>query len=62
MEEQEPITYLTQQEAAEIDHLLMGQIGFSVDQLMVCFMLKYLHQISIFSNFMSFGELHGGII
>lgn len=29
------ISYLTQREAAEIDELLMGPLGFSVDQLMV---------------------------
>lgn len=29
------VTYLTQQEAAEIDETLMGPLGFSVDQLMV---------------------------
>lgn len=29
------VTYLTQREAAEIDELLMGPLGFSVDQLMV---------------------------
>ncbi|KAI3454562.1 hypothetical protein Pfo_011225 [Paulownia fortunei] len=34
MEDQEPISYLTQQQAAEIDDLLMGHIGFSIDQLM----------------------------
>ncbi|KAF3771659.1 Pyridoxine/pyridoxamine 5'-phosphate oxidase 1 [Nymphaea thermarum] len=31
----EEISYLTQQEAAEIDQILMGPFGFSVDQLMV---------------------------
>ncbi|KAL0416957.1 UNVERIFIED_CONTAM: Pyridoxine/pyridoxamine 5'-phosphate oxidase 1, chloroplastic [Sesamum latifolium] len=34
MEEQESISYLTQQQAAEIDDLLMGNLGFSIDQLM----------------------------
>lgn len=29
------ISYLTQREAAEIDEILMGPLGFSVDQLMV---------------------------
>ncbi|XP_019152812.1 PREDICTED: pyridoxine/pyridoxamine 5'-phosphate oxidase 1, chloroplastic-like isoform X2 [Ipomoea nil] len=29
-----PISYLTHQEATEIDHLLMGPLGFSIDQLM----------------------------
>ncbi|KAL5054848.1 hypothetical protein RYX36_035530 [Vicia faba] len=29
------VTYLKQQEAAEIDETLMGPLGFSVDQLMV---------------------------
>lgn len=32
----ECLSYLKQQEAAEIDELLMGPLGFSVDQLMVC--------------------------
>lgn len=31
----EPVTYLSQREAAEIDEILMGPLGFSVDQLMV---------------------------
>lgn len=31
----EAISYLTQKEAAEIDEILMGPLGFSVDQLMV---------------------------
>jgi len=30
------VTYLTQRDAAEIDETLMGPLGFSVDQLMVC--------------------------
>ncbi|KAL0342783.1 UNVERIFIED_CONTAM: Pyridoxine/pyridoxamine 5'-phosphate oxidase 1, chloroplastic [Sesamum calycinum] len=34
MEEQESISYLTRQQAAEIDDLLMGNFGFSIDQLM----------------------------
>ncbi|KAK4437157.1 Pyridoxine/pyridoxamine 5'-phosphate oxidase 1, chloroplastic [Sesamum alatum] len=34
MEEQESISYLTQQQAAEIDDLLMGTLGFTIDQLM----------------------------
>lgn len=41
----ESISYLRQQEAAEIDEILMGPLGFSVDQLMVidfCFLLLYL--------------------
>lgn len=29
------ISYLNQREAAEIDEILMGPLGFSVDQLMV---------------------------
>ncbi|XP_050241170.1 uncharacterized protein LOC126690079 [Quercus robur] len=29
------ISYLTQREAAEIDEILMGPLGFSIDQLMV---------------------------
>lgn len=32
------ISYLTQREAAEIDEVLMGPLGFSVDQLMVRFL------------------------
>lgn len=31
----EEISYLTQQQAVEIDQILMGPFGFSVDQLMV---------------------------
>ncbi|KAL0440831.1 UNVERIFIED_CONTAM: Pyridoxine/pyridoxamine 5'-phosphate oxidase 1, chloroplastic [Sesamum radiatum] len=34
MEEQESISYLTRQQAAEIDDLLMDNFGFSIDQLM----------------------------
>ncbi|KAI3895852.1 hypothetical protein MKW98_025643 [Papaver atlanticum] len=30
----EPVTYLSQRDAAEIDEILMGPLGFSVDQLM----------------------------
>ncbi|XP_047965390.1 pyridoxine/pyridoxamine 5'-phosphate oxidase 1, chloroplastic-like [Salvia hispanica] len=33
MENPEPITYLTQQQAAEIDQLLMSQSGYTIDQL-----------------------------
>lgn len=33
----ESISYLNQREAAEIDEILMGPLGFSVDQLMVSF-------------------------
>lgn len=29
------VSHLTQREAAEIDEILMGPLGFSVDQLMV---------------------------
>lgn len=32
---QEAISYLSQREAAEVDEILMGPLGFSVDQLMV---------------------------
>lgn len=35
MQNPEAISYLTQREAAEIDEILMGPFGFSVDQLMV---------------------------
>jgi NAD(P)H-hydrate epimerase len=35
MQNPEAISYLTQREAAEIDEILMGPLGFSVDQLMV---------------------------
>lgn len=31
----ENLSYLKQKEAAEIDEILMGSLGFSVDQLMV---------------------------
>ncbi|EOY15377.1 Pyridoxin 5'-phosphate oxidase isoform 5 [Theobroma cacao] len=34
LQNQGSITYLTQREAAEIDEILMGPLGFSVDQLM----------------------------
>uniref|UniRef100_A0A2P2L5J6 NAD(P)H-hydrate epimerase n=1 Tax=Rhizophora mucronata TaxID=61149 RepID=A0A2P2L5J6_RHIMU len=34
MQNPESVTYLTQREAAEIDEILMGPLGFSVDQLM----------------------------
>ncbi|CAN6678969.1 unnamed protein product [Malus baccata var. baccata] len=34
MQNPEDISYLTQREAAEIDEILMGPLGFSVDQLM----------------------------
>ena len=33
----ESISYLTQAEAAAIDETLMGELGFSIDQLMVRF-------------------------
>ena len=33
----ESVSYLNQREAAEIDEILMGSLGFSVDQLMVIF-------------------------
>jgi hypothetical protein len=35
MQNPESISYLTQREAAEVDEILMGPLGFSVDQLMV---------------------------
>lgn len=31
----ESISYLSQAEASAIDELLMGELGFSIDQLMV---------------------------
>lgn len=31
----ENLSYLKQKEAAEMDEILMGSLGFSVDQLMV---------------------------
>ncbi|XP_057806324.1 pyridoxine/pyridoxamine 5'-phosphate oxidase 1, chloroplastic-like isoform X2 [Salvia miltiorrhiza] len=34
MGDRQPITYLTQQQAAGIDELLLGPIGFTIDQLM----------------------------
>ncbi|CAK7347216.1 unnamed protein product [Dovyalis caffra] len=34
MQNPESISYLTQREAAEVDEILMGPLGFSVDQLM----------------------------
>ncbi|KAK6148450.1 hypothetical protein DH2020_019362 [Rehmannia glutinosa] len=34
MEDQESISFLTQQQAAEIDDLLISHLGFSIDQLM----------------------------
>lgn len=35
MQNSDAISYLSQKEAAEIDEILMGPLGFSVDQLMV---------------------------
>lgn len=35
VQDPESISYLKQNEAAEIDEILMGPLGFSVDQLMV---------------------------
>ncbi|EYU42518.1 hypothetical protein ABFS82_09G027100 [Erythranthe guttata] len=34
MEDEKPISYLTQQQAAEIDELLVGPLSFTIDQLM----------------------------
>lgn len=43
----ESIAYLNQREAAEIDEILMGPLGFSVDQLMVSFRYRlYFFQLS----------------
>jgi hypothetical protein len=36
----ESISYLTQAEAAAVDEMLMGELGFSIDQLMVRFCEK----------------------
>lgn len=33
----ESISYLSQAEATAVDELLMGELGFSIDQLMVRF-------------------------
>lgn len=35
IENSDAISYLSQKEAAEVDEILMGPLGFSVDQLMV---------------------------
>lgn len=35
----EAISYLNQKEAAQIDEILMGPLGFSVDQLMVSLLI-----------------------
>lgn len=35
MESTEEISYVSQQEAIEIDQMFMGPLGFTVDQLMV---------------------------
>lgn len=35
IQNQDSISYLSQRDAAEIDEILMGPLGFSVDQLMV---------------------------
>lgn len=35
MESTDDISYVNQQEAIEIDQMLMGPLGFTVDQLMV---------------------------
>lgn len=43
------ISYLNQREAAEVDEILMGPLGFSVDQLMVSgFRVHLLSGIQIF--------------
>lgn len=50
----EEISYVSQQEAIEIDQMLMGPIGFTVDQLMVsslnfCLFMYYLLNFSTYS-------------
>lgn len=35
----ESISYLSQAEATAVDEALMGELGFSIDQLMVTFLL-----------------------
>ena len=45
----ESVSYLTQQQAAEVDEELMGPLGFSVDQLMVYYTFYLLFKISKFS-------------
>lgn len=39
MQNSDSISYLNQQQASEIDETLMGPLGFSLDQLMVSFLL-----------------------
>lgn len=47
------VSYLTQHEAAEIDEILMGPLGFSVDQLMVCvFYNRFLFIVCVFVTFL----------
>lgn len=46
VQDPESISYLSQQEAAEVDEILMGPLGFSVDQLMVCFFFLFIFQFS----------------
>jgi len=49
----ESISYLSQAEATAVDELLMGELGFSIDQLMVSFKLFQLEmqKISFVSSF-----------
>lgn len=41
IENSDAISYLSQKEAAEVDEILMGPLGFSVDQLMVSEFLSF---------------------
>lgn len=41
IEKSDAISYLSQKEAAEVDEILMGPLGFSVDQLMASEFLSF---------------------
>lgn len=57
----ESISYLNQQQAAEIDEMLMGPLGFSVDQLMVSLLISPFSFFILFDNcnifWLSFGDV-----
>lgn len=53
MESTEMVSYVSQQEAIEIDQMLMGPIGFTVDQLMVS-PLEFFFTYYYFLNFSTY--------
>lgn len=55
MQDPESISYLNQQEAAEVDEILMGPLGFSVDQLMVCFFFFLFFNLAVVFRFIFSG-------